>query len=222
MKKLPIVILIFVLSTSFESTNVAARTNRQCLKNYLENLRSTALLQTLNVELLTNKSATLVLEKWCADFRLAVNPVIVVDFKSNEVKRPDEEQIKRLQVASASEIAYRRVELRCGNAVLSKADNWYVPARLTKEMNATLASSHTPFGKVIASLNPSRVNLAVEQIWFPLPIGWAKQSIEHHCQHKISKPESGAIFQHRALVLNENRMPISEVREVYQYVLLAP
>ena len=38
------------------------------------------------------------------------------------------------QVAGASEVKHRRVELRCGAYLFSEADNWYVPERLTPEM----------------------------------------------------------------------------------------
>ncbi|MGC1270482.1 MAG: hypothetical protein WA842_07805, partial [Croceibacterium sp.] len=36
--------------------------------------------------------------------------------------------------------------------VLSQAHNWYVPARLTPEMNRTLATTETPFGTVVTPL----------------------------------------------------------------------
>jgi hypothetical protein len=39
------------------------------------------------------------------------------------------------------------VHLKCGERVLSEADNWYVPARLTKEMNQSLENSDIAFGR---------------------------------------------------------------------------
>ncbi|WP_051537106.1 hypothetical protein [Asaia prunellae] len=48
------------------------------------------------------------------------------------------------------------MSLRCGNIALSDAWNWYVPQRLTAEMNRELETSTTPFGRVVASLHFTR------------------------------------------------------------------
>ena len=56
---------------------------------------------------------------------------------------------------------YRRVRLMCGDRLFSDADNWYVPERLTPEMNTALEGSDTPFGRVIAPLKATRQTLAV-------------------------------------------------------------
>ena len=45
--------------------------------NYLARGELLALLQTLNADLLSHDSATLTLERWCADHRLAEPPRIV-------------------------------------------------------------------------------------------------------------------------------------------------
>jgi hypothetical protein len=65
-----------------------------------------------------------------------------------------------LQVGDSEPLAYRHVRLSCGASVLSVAHNWYVPARLPTEMNHALATSDTPFGRVIAPLGFSRERLA--------------------------------------------------------------
>lgn len=65
-----------------------------------------------------------------------------------------------LGITAAEPLGFRHVRLACGTTVLSEAYNWYVPARLTAEMNATLESTHTPFGKVAAALGFSRTPLA--------------------------------------------------------------
>ncbi len=41
----------------------------------------------------------------------------------------------------------------CGGHVLSEADNWYVPARLTPQMNRALDTSDTPFGAAVKALD---------------------------------------------------------------------
>ena len=58
-----------------------------------------------------------------------------------------------LQVGAAEPVRYRRVRLACGDQILSDADNWYVPARLTAEMNHTLDETDTPFGAVVKPLD---------------------------------------------------------------------
>jgi len=64
------------------------------------------------------------------------------------------------------------VHVKCGERVLSEADNWYVPARLTKEMSQVLENSDAAFGRAVQALHFQRRTLAVELAWRPLPEGW--------------------------------------------------
>jgi hypothetical protein len=48
------------------------------------------------------------------------------------------------------------VQLWCGDRLLSEADNWYVPSRLTPAMNTALETTDTPFGKAVQELKPYR------------------------------------------------------------------
>jgi hypothetical protein len=45
------------------------------------------------------------------------------------------------------------VRLLCGTVVLSEADNWYVPARLSPEINKQLDTTDTPFGRAVQQLH---------------------------------------------------------------------
>jgi chorismate-pyruvate lyase len=67
-------------------------------------------------------------------------------------------------VTGEGPIAYRRVQLVAGDTVLSDADNWYLPDRLTPAMRAALADSDAPFGAVIAPLAPRRELLSVARV----------------------------------------------------------
>jgi chorismate-pyruvate lyase len=67
-------------------------------------------------------------------------------------------------VTGEGAIAYRRVQLVVGETVLSDADNWYLPDRLTPAMRAALAESDTPFGAIIAPLAPRRELLSVARV----------------------------------------------------------
>jgi hypothetical protein len=119
-------------------------------------------------------------------------------------------------------LRFRRVELRCGVHVLSIADNWYVPARLTTEMNHLLDGGETPFGKVVRPLHPHRETLGVTLLWSPLPEGWqtaaGKCGARRASRGLLQIPP--ALFEHRAIVYTDAQRPIAEVHEVYQRGIL--
>ena len=85
--------------------------------DYVGRLQALAVVQTLNVELLSSRSATLTLERWCRDHRLAENPAIVAALIPGPPKAATTEQRERLQVTAEEEVRYRRVQLRCGSRV---------------------------------------------------------------------------------------------------------
>ncbi|MEW6036969.1 MAG: hypothetical protein AB1648_01760 [Pseudomonadota bacterium] len=184
-------------------------------------LAALALIQTLNAELLASRSATLVLEKWCRDYRLAAEPQIVAERVRGQDKTPDAEQLQRLAVASAAELKYRRVRLKCGGRVLSEADNWYVPARLTAEMNRLLDATDTSFGKAVAPLEPYRQTHAARLLWSPLPDGWAVAGrVDSTVQPGRRLAIPAELLEHRAVLRTRDHLPFSEVHEVYQRDLL--
>jgi hypothetical protein len=65
------------------------------------------------------------------------------------------EQRQELHVTPTEPVRYRSVQLECGAVVLSEADNWYLPSRLTPEMNKLLDSTDTPFGKAVQAAFPA-------------------------------------------------------------------
>jgi hypothetical protein len=77
---------------------------------------------------------------------------------------------------------------------MSEAENWYVPSRLTPEMNRALDSGDTPFGTAIRPLEPHRHTVAIE--WFP----------------------DGKGFRHRALVFDRDGHVLAAVVETYRSV----
>src|SRR5580658_929156 len=125
-------------------------------------IEALALLQTLNAQLLASRSATLTLERWCEAHRLAGAgaPQITAHLMGGAPPPATPEQRQRLGVGPGEPLKYRRVELRCGERVLSVADNWYVPSRLTPEMNRVLETTDTPFGKAVLTLQPARQTFA--------------------------------------------------------------
>lgn len=100
-------------------------------------------------------SATAILQQQCPDDRIrAVR-------KPMARKAPPRSIRMALTLKDRETLRYRRVRLMCGDTLFSDADNWYVPTRLTPDMNATLEGSDTPFGRVIAPLKATRQTLGV-------------------------------------------------------------
>jgi chorismate-pyruvate lyase len=199
-----------------------AQTASPWLDTFKSRLEILALMQTLNADILASPSATQSLEKWCRDHKMTNDPRIVARLINGLPKIPTVEQLQRLQVTSTSEVKYRRVELYCGRHLLSEADNWYVPGRLTAEMNKLLETSDTPFGKAVQALHPYRRTFAVTILWSPLPIGW-EQGVSHRSQRrkpgKLTIPKN--VFEHRAILYTSDNTPFSEVNEFYQGQILA-
>jgi chorismate-pyruvate lyase len=218
---LRLVHLIVVTTAIIASVPVFAQEPPAWPDTYVARLQALALLQTLNAEILASRSATLTLEGWCRDHRLADEPAIVADLVKGMAKVPTTEQRQRLEVSPREEVKYRRVQLRCGNRVLAEADNWYVPSRLTAEMNRLIETTDTPFGRAVRPLEPYRQTFEVKLLWSPLPDGWERSS------SVPSSPSSGALtipdslFEHRAVLYTHEHKPFSEVDEVYERQLLA-
>jgi chorismate-pyruvate lyase len=192
--------------------------------DFVARVEALALLQTLNVDLLSHDSATLTLERWCAAHALAVPPRIVAERVTGLDKPPTPEQRAELGVSPTETIRYRRVRLRCGAVVLSEADNWYVPGRLTTAMNAQLDGSDVPFGKVVQALHFRRRTLSSTLLWSPLPEGWEMNSAaagdgDGDGAPRILIPEH--LLQHRAVLLLPDGTPFSEVVETYTGNVLA-
>lgn len=97
-------------------------------------------------------------------------------------------------------LAYRRVALFSGEALLSEAENWFLPARLDPRMQAVLRDSDIPFGRVVASLGPRRRVL--------------------ECRLLTSPPASPALCL-SALVLDRAGTALAMVAERYGPALLA-
>ena len=126
-------------------------------------LQALALLQSLNADLLSHDSATLTLDRWCETHHLQ-SPAKIVAERDRSIDKPaTDEQRKILQVSASEPIRYRRVRLACGAHVLSEADNWYVPSRLTAEMNKQLDTSDIAFGRAVQAVRDRGCRRFVEQ-----------------------------------------------------------
>lgn len=187
---------------------------------FVTRVEAVALLQTLNASLLSHDSATLTLEHWCDVHRLA-SPARIVAVRVPDSEKPaSPEQRRELNVTPGEPIRYRRVRLLCGTVVLSEADNWYVPSRLTAEMNKLLDGTDVPFGRVVQTLHFRRRTLSSTQLWFPLPEGWEMNAIPpSEASSVLTIPSE--LLQHRALLTLPDGTPFSEVVETYMAGILA-
>lgn len=143
----------------------------------------------LKADLLASGSATVTLGQWCARERLADPPVIKAERVAADKPAPADVRAL-LQVGAGAPVRYRRVKLVCGAHVLSEADNWYVPSRLTPAMNAALDATDTPFGAAVKALNFHRRTLD-------------------------AGPAPGTGLRVRALLLTPDETPFSLVVEDY-------
>ena len=154
-------------------------------------------LRRLKAEILASPSATQTLTAYCTRLHLADSPAIRALRDPRMDRKADGRVRGLLQVGSGEPVRYRRVRLSCGDQVLSDADNWYVPARLTAEMNSTLDGSDTPFGTVVKPLDFQRRTLGTKSL--------------HDGRH---------VLRVTALLVNRGGLPLSLVQENYSAILL--
>jgi hypothetical protein len=116
----------------------------------------------LESELTAAPSATQFLTDRCAALKLA-SPAAIKAVRENVEVKATAEVRAALKVGADTVLRYRRVDLTCGTHILSEADNWYVPSRLTPEMNRTLDTTEISFGTVVKPLGFHRETLKMEE-----------------------------------------------------------
>jgi chorismate-pyruvate lyase len=184
-------------------------------------LEALALLQTLNADLLSHDSATLTLDRWCADHRIADGATIVAERVRGVDKLATAEVRATLRVDAATPVAYRSVRLRCGGHVLSEADNWYVPSRLTPAMNEALESSDIAFGRAVQALHFTRHTLSARLLWSPPPAGWEMTGVPGTPRGPRPLAMPHHVLEHRAALSLPDGTPFSLVVENYTSEVLA-
>jgi chorismate-pyruvate lyase len=207
--------LLAVLAVLAVAQGAAARDTQSWPDNHVGRLTVFALIEELNGALLANRSATATLENWCGAHHMA-DPARIIAIADRQAKKPlSTPDRAALAVGPNENVIYRRVALACGSHILSQAENWYVPARLTPQMNMLLTTTDAPFGRVVANLHAARQTLSVERLWSPLPAGWENGPIvnEQHVSGALAIP--AAIFRHRAVLYDSQRRPIALVVETY-------
>jgi hypothetical protein len=153
-------------------------------------------LASFEATLAAHASATEALRSWC-EARGIASPAQIMARPVSGAPAKQPKGLRRLLGLGLREaIGYRHVELTCGDHVLSSAHNWFVPGRLTPEMNAALASTQVPFGRIAAPLAYTREPLKI-----------------------LSRPPRGCpantISAHRALLRLPDGRPLAYVLECY-------
>lgn len=182
-------------------------------------LEALALIETLNADLLSHDSATLTLDRWCAAHRLA-EPAVITARRVPEDETPADDAVRQtLGVGAAEPVRHRHVRLACGARVLSEADNWYLPARLTPEMNRILDGSDTAFGRAVGALKFQRRTLSADLLWNPLPAGWEMGApLPSAGPGPLAVPDR--LLRHRAVLVLPDGTPFSALVETYTGAVL--
>lgn len=179
-------------------------------ESYAARLEALALLQTLNAELLSHDSATAVLQSWC-DAHGPGGLKMVAQRVRGQDKPPSPAARAALHAEAGETVRYRRVLLACGDRVMSEADNWYLPARLTPEMNRVLEDTDTPFGVAVKALDFRRRTLSAELLYKPLAAGWESAPAPRTAPPAIP----AQVLQHSAVLSTPEGAPFSFVVETY-------
>lgn len=192
-----------------------------CPEGFVARLKALALLETLNADLLSHDSATETLQRWC-DARGFAPGAHIVARRVIGADKPADDAVRRdLDAGPGDPVRYRRVQLACGDRVLSEADNWYLPARLTPEMNRRLDDSDEPFGAVVRGLGFHRRTLSAKLLFRPLPETWdAGAAPSADAVAPLTVPPR--VLEHRAVLSTATGAPFSVVVETYTDQVLAP
>lgn len=164
---------------------------------------ATPTLDQFEAVLRRHDSATRALEEWCALRGMARPARITAQTLPPSVDASPPAVRRRLGTARGEAVQLRNVQLKCGGTVLSVAWNWYVPARLTAEMNALLGSTDTPFGKVVA------------------PLGFRRRPLQTRAGNDGACP-ADTISTHRAMLVLPDGRPLAYLIECYTAANLAP
>ena len=157
-----------------------------------------ALVWALNTRLIAGATATETLLAWCDEHGLSEGPITVEIRQRFAPALVPDEVLPALEPGPGDGIHYRQVRLMRGSLPLAAAENWFVPQRLTADMNEALNRTNVPFGHVIAPLQPLRRTLAVNP-----------------------QPHAEIILVHSAVILSRLGTALALVKESYFSDLVA-
>lgn len=148
-------------------------------------------------------SATVALTQWCDAQAISDPATITARPNAGAPIAADAQTLALLEVGSQADLAYRNVALACGAVTLSYAHNWYVPARLTAQMNEALNTTGEPFGRVVA------------------PLGFTRERLPDQLGAQPGCPPD-TVLSHGGVLRLRDGTPISRVIECYTPATIAP
>jgi hypothetical protein len=157
-----------------------------------------ALIQDLSMRLIAGATATETLLAWCDEHGLSEGPITVEIRQRFAPAIVPDDVLPALKLDPGEGISYRHVQLMRGSLPLAAAENWFVPQRLTADMNEALIGTIVPFGRVVAPLHPFRRTLAA-----------------HLPSH------SEIILLHQAVILSNTGTALAFVKESYSSDLVS-
>ncbi|QDH25767.1 hypothetical protein D5366_02035 [Neokomagataea tanensis] len=147
----------------------------------------------LQKRLSSRASATATLQSLCR------TPIHVQNITVGHPPTPSAIILNTLSVQSPEAVRVRHVALLCGQTPFSDAWNWYIPERLTPQMNDTLEHTQTPFGRAVRETHFTR----------------------HTISSTILTQNTNYILENRALLRREaDDAPIALVIEDYKEATL--
>jgi chorismate-pyruvate lyase len=164
------------------------------------------LMRTLSDRILSANSVTEVLERWCCECGISRGRIAAICARDAKTEFLDGESLDALHSYPQAQPEFRRVQLATDGIVVADALNWYFPAHLTPEICETLRSTNIPFGRAIKTLRPTRRTFLVRQCTSE--------------QILASKDPAGIAFEHHAIVLREDGVPVAVVHERFRKVLI--
>lgn len=156
--------------------------------------------EALDRHILRGPTVTRALEAWCQMYgigrgsirsRKLLTLVAAAAFPAD--LHPDE----------GAAVSFRLVELRRGREPLARAEIWYLPDRLPRDIRECLDVTDTPFARAIAPLQPVR-----QTLWRAAP---APQAIA----------ANAVILEHRALILSGDGRRIAATHERFLHRLVS-
>jgi hypothetical protein len=167
--------------------------------------RQWQLMLALSERILAAASATEALEAWCAEHGIGAGGLVALPAPNGPDEPIDDESRDALHPFGAAETKFRRVRLTCGGVSLVDALNWYLPAHLTAEISEQLRTTTVPFGRAIKPLRPSRRTFLIRRC--------------PPTQIPMATP-TDTVFEHRAVVLRHDGLPLAVVHERYRAALV--
>jgi hypothetical protein len=184
-------------------------------------LEATIFLQSLDVELLTSDTEELALDRWCTVHGLLSGSEMRIDRVIDAEESPSEAQRRTLAVSGNERVRHRKIRALCGATVVLEADEWFLPASVSSQLDAQLENSNWPFDANVEALHFKRRILSDTLLWPQLPELQRSPSEKGGPATQAVQPLPAWVLKHHVLVMLPDGRPFAEIQENYTGSLLA-